>query len=494
MPLDPRPEPTPTPQTDLSPLQQHRLSPPPGRGLPNLVAWTGPKIWTWKRTLHCYRCRPPGRGAACRTKKTADADRQRARDSQQEEDRATWTKEHHLLRTETDDAVLLVQSNHATVKRQLETVYHQGRSDLCASKSSDANMLVWEDICARESDTIHDGFTMEVAALYENCVDQQTNLSQGYTKRGITLDIPPPAPTDIDALLNMTPAPEPSSTNQSDIAALSSELWYLYSIKVPTLDATETPSPFPPSSSHHQQVASKPDAERIAAEQRERARLSAEKDRLAAKSREEHRSKEEQRIQANHVQKEKARKSAILRKQKVELALAAQKEIEDRQRQEMEIVADQETSSDEPNSSGSESEKELLTTIDPPTPVMRPSFSRLPETDRVVIRKKYADRLPSEYARHHCPTTIHIRTKTPNFHMLLQNTLFDAVLTSDLLPCNPMELLAEHHDDVYDIAVMTKDTLEFLLNFLKSPTCSSHLLDGQHVKKNKHYAPAAAEN
>ena len=292
--------------------------------------------------------------SACRTKKAADADRQRARDSQQEEDRANWTKEHHLLQTETDE----VQSNHATAKRQLETVYHQVRRDLCTSKSSDANMAVWEDICARESDTIHDGFAMEIAALYEHCVDQQTALSQGYTKRGITLDIPPPAPTDIDALLNMTPAPEPSSTDQSDIAALSSELWYLYSIKVPTPDAIETNRQFPPSSSHHQQVASNPDAERIAAEQRERARLSAEKDRLAAKSREEHRLKEQQRIQAKHVQKEKARQAAILRKLKLELGLAAQKEQEDRQRQEMEIVAGKRNIFRRTKSSGSESEKE----------------------------------------------------------------------------------------------------------------------------------------
>ena len=196
----------------------------------------------------------------------------------------------------------------------------------------------------------------------------------------------------------MTPAPEPTSADESDIAALSSELWYLYTTKVPTPDATETPAPFPPSSSHHQQVASNLDAERIAADQRERAILSAEKDRLAAQHREEHRLKESQRIQAKQVQKEKARQAAILRKQKADLALAAQKELEDRQRQEMEIVADQESSSDEPNSSGSESEKELLTTIDPPAPAMRLSFTRLPEADRVVIRKKYADRLPSGYA------------------------------------------------------------------------------------------------
>ena len=26
------------------------------------MAWTGPKIWLWKRTLQCYRRRPPGRG------------------------------------------------------------------------------------------------------------------------------------------------------------------------------------------------------------------------------------------------------------------------------------------------------------------------------------------------------------------------------------------------------------------------------------------------
>ena len=431
--------------------------------------------------------------SACRTKKAADADRQRARESQQEEDRANWKREHHLLQTATDDAVLMVQSNYATAKRQLEIVYDQVRIDLCTQKTSDANMLIWDAVCERESDTVHSGFTMEIAALYETCNDQQSALSQAYTKRGITVDLPPPAPTDIDALLATIPAPEPSSTDQSDIDALSSELLYIYSIKVPTLDATEISSQVQPSSSHHHHVTTNSDADRIAKEQRERTRLNAEKDRLAAKSREEHRVKEQQRIQAKHVQKEKARQAAILRKQKVELALAAQKETEDRQRQEMEIVVDRETSSDEPNSSGSDSEKELLTTIDPPTKVVRRIFSQLPETDRVVIRKKYTDRLPSGYARHHCPTTIHFRTKTPNFHTLVQNSLFDAVLISELLPCNPMELLTEHHDDIYDIAVMTKDTLEFLLSFLKSHACGAHLLDGPHVKKNKHYAPATAD-
>ena len=91
-------------------------------------------------------------------------------------------------------------------------------------------------------------------------------LSVRHTRNGeLTLDIPPPAPTDIDALLNMTPAPEPSSTDQSDIAALSSELWYLYSIKVPTPDATEISSQVPPSSSHHHHVTNNSDdAERIA--------------------------------------------------------------------------------------------------------------------------------------------------------------------------------------------------------------------------------------
>ena len=56
-----------------------------------------------------------------------------------------------------------------------------------------------------------------------------------------------------------------------------------------------------------------------------------------------------------------------------------------------------------------------------------------------------------------------------------------------------MELLTEHHDNVYDIAVMTKDTSEFLLSFLQTHPCRTHLLDGPHVKKNKHYAPATAD-
>ena len=62
---------------------------------------------------------------------------------------------------------------------------------------------------------------------------------------------------------------------------------------------------FQPSASHLRQVAYNSDAERIASEQRERERerLSAEKDRLAAQRREEQQAKEKQRIQVKQVQK-----------------------------------------------------------------------------------------------------------------------------------------------------------------------------------------------
>ena len=208
--------------------------------------------------------------SACRTKKATDAERQRARDAQQEDDRAIWESQHHLFQTETDDAVLLVQSKCATAKSHLETVYSQVHSDLCTWKASDAHMQIWEDVCAAESDSLHNGFTMEIAALYEICNDRQTTLCRTYAKRGITIDLPPPAPTNIDALLNMTPVPEPSSTDQSQIAALSSELWYIYSTKVPTSADVNMSPQAQPSASHIHQVASNPDAERIASEQRER--------------------------------------------------------------------------------------------------------------------------------------------------------------------------------------------------------------------------------
>ena len=167
--------------------------------------------------------------SACRTKKAADADRQRTQDLQQEADRFTWKNEYDLVYTSTDDAILLVQSNCATAKPHLETVCSQVRDDLGTQKTSDAHMQIWEHACAAESDSLHHRYTMEIAALYETCVDRQKVLSQDYAKRGISIDLPPLAPTDIDALLDMAPAPEPSSTNQSDIAALSSELWYIYS-------------------------------------------------------------------------------------------------------------------------------------------------------------------------------------------------------------------------------------------------------------------------
>ena len=94
----------------------------------------------------------------------------------------------------------------------------------------------------------------------------------------------------------MTPAPEPSPTDESDIAALSSELWYIYSTKVPNPADIEMSPQVQPSASHLRQVASNSDAERVASEQRERERLSAEKDRLAAQRREEQQAKEKQRI------------------------------------------------------------------------------------------------------------------------------------------------------------------------------------------------------
>ena len=77
---------------------------------------------------------------------------------------------------------------------------------------------------------------------------------------------------------------------------------------------------------------------------------------------------------------------------------------------------------------------------------------------------------------------------------MIQNALFDAVLSTDIPTLNPMELLTEQKGDVYDITIMTTETLEALLNLLKLPKCSSHLLDGPYVTKNKRYAPATAEH
>ena len=55
-----------------------------------------------------------------------------------------------------------------------------------------------------------------------------------------------------------------------------------------------------------------------------------------------------------------------------------------------------------------------------------------------------------------------------------------------------MELLTERTGDVFEISILTKDTLEYLLPLLKRPKCKDHLLDGPYVLKNIHYAPAAA--
>ena len=222
--------------------------------------------------------------------------------------------------------------------------------------------------------------------------------------------------------------------------------------------------------------------------------MSAEKDRLAAQRREEHQAKEKQRLQAKQVQKDKARQAATARKQKLELALTAQKAIEDKQRQEMEITPEHGSSSDNEHSSYSDSEAELLTTIAPPSPVSSPGFRLLPKVDQDAVRKTFTDRLPSGYARHHCPSVIRFRSRTPNLQNLIQNALFDAMFTSEKPKINPMELLTKHTGDVYEVAILTTETLEYVLALLKRPKCNATLLDGPYVEKNIHYAPAAAAN
>ena len=158
----------------------------------------------------------------------------------------------------------------------------------------------------------------------------------------------------------------------------------------------------------------------------------------------------------------------------------------------MEITPEYTPSAVDENSSCSDSDAELLTTITTPSPVSRPTFRLLPTADQVVIRKKCTDRLPPGYARHHCPSVIQFRSRTPNFQTSIQNALFDAMLSSDDRNLNPMELLAEHTGDDYEISVLTKETLEYLLPLLNRPNCNARLLDGPYVRKNTHYTPAAA--
>ena len=158
----------------------------------------------------------------------------------------------------------------------------------------------------------------------------------------------------------------------------------------------------------------------------------------------------------------------------------------------MEITPEYTPSPVDENSSCSDSEAELLTTITKPSPVSRPTFRLLPTADQVATRKNCTDRLPHGYARHHCPSVIQLRSRTPNLQILIQNALFDAMLSSDNRNLNPMELLTEHTGDDYEISLLTKETLEYLLPLLNRPNCNAHLLDGPYVRKNTHYTPAAA--
>ena len=234
------------------------------------------------------------------------------------------------------------------VTRRLESVFSLVREDFCTTKASDAQLQLWGSICEAESDSIRDGFEMDVTDLHQNCADRQTTINDEYATQGGKLDnLPPSIFKDTDTLLSVLPPTDSLPDDTASHEALLFDLRQLYQSKEHIyLSSVQEQSP------PVHLVAINPDAVRIAAEQKEREKLLADKERIAAQRREEQRQKEQQRIQAKHNQKEKARHAAALRKQKAELEAAAQKLPEEEPHQEIE-ASDMDTS-------GSDPEAELL--------------------------------------------------------------------------------------------------------------------------------------
>ena len=124
---------------------------------------------------------------------------------------------HRLLRTEMEDALLLLQPDYATAFRILESVYSSMREDLCVTKASGAQLHLWGSICEAESDSIRDGFEMEVTDLQQTCVDRQTVFNDEYTAQDGRLDnLPPSIFKDTATLLNVLP---PADSVPDDPAA-----------------------------------------------------------------------------------------------------------------------------------------------------------------------------------------------------------------------------------------------------------------------------------
>ena len=149
---------------------------------------------------------------------------------------------------------------------------------------------------------------------------------------------------------------------------------------------------------------------RIAAEQKERERFLADKERVAAHRREEQQHKEQHRIHAKQIQKEKARQAAALRKQtaeqKAEQEAAAQEEAAQELTAE-EATSEGDSSSDVMETSDSESEADLLARIS----ISLLPFCRMPPSDQSKLIQRYNYLLPKDYNKQHCSKFIRLIAK-----------------------------------------------------------------------------------
>ena len=425
----------------------------------------------------CVYCKRFGHViSACRKKKAAEAERLHTTTVQKEEDHQLWITNHRLLHTEMEDALLLLQTDYATATRRLESVFSLVRKDLCTTQASDAQIQLWGSICEAESDAIREVFEMDVTNLQQNCVARQTTINDEYAAQGGQLDdLPPSIFKDTETLLSVLPPTDSLPDDTASHEALLFDLRKVYHSREHSYLSSVQEKSAPV-----YLVAPDPDTVRIAAEQKEREQLFAEKERVASQRREDHRQQEQQRIQAKQNQKEKARHAAALRKQKAELEAVEQKVSEEESHQEMEAK--------DVDTEGSETAEELRTHRHPEIP----PFCRMEKHIQEQLLQRYNALLPKNFNKQHCPSYIRLIATFKNISTRLRDELIDTQLATPKPKVNPQDLIYEVNGDINEIWVRTPETLQVVLTVLKRLSRHVHFQDGPHVLTNKHYDPAKA--
>ena len=163
--------------------------------------------------------------SSCRKKKAAEAERLHTTTLQKEENHQVRMTNHRLLRTEMEDALILLQADYATATRNLESVFSSVCDDPCTTKASDAQLQLWGSISEAESDSIRDGFEMVVTDLQQTCVDRRTVFNDAYTAQGSKLDnLPPSIFKDTTTLLNVLPPADSLPDDPASHDALLSDV------------------------------------------------------------------------------------------------------------------------------------------------------------------------------------------------------------------------------------------------------------------------------